>query len=219
MKYIIISDLSYIFSKKNKFLLAYIFLYIFYFYMIKNLYLETKIFDFLNNVLAIKFNFNILINDPFNACMLILNIIFYIYLSLIIYKKDVDNFDNFFFRMNVKKWIIAKLIVIFSLIVIFNFIIFINVYLNGIIKEIIMFLLLKKILLLMIFITIIYIALLFFNKIKILSILIIILLISYILIGFNIKNMTFWFLLFNLSICFSLLMISSHIINFNDLKG
>lgn len=187
--------------------------------MTKNLYLKTEIFDFLNNVLTIKFNFNILINDTFNACMLILNLIFFVYFSLILYKKDIENFDNFFFRLSVKKWIISKLIVIFILAFIINFIIFINVYLNGIIQNIIIFLFFKKIILITILTIIIYIALLFFNKFKILSISIICLLICCILIGFNIENISFMLLFSILLVCFSLLIISSNIINFSDLKG
>lgn len=218
MKYVILNDLSYVFRKKYKIILAYIFIFTLYFYLIKDTYVETNSNILLNNVLGTTINYKILISDSFNASMLILNYGLFIFLSISLYLKDMDNYDNFSFRINIKKWVICKIIVMFIICSLINFIIFFNVYLNNILEIECFIILVKKIIMLILFIAIIYLAMLYFNKSKIFSIFLLIVMMIIFFYGFDLEKINLIYLMIIMLISLLLLIKGSKIIKFSDLK-
>ena len=218
MKYIIINDLSYILRKKYKIILAYIFTYILYFYLIKNAYIETNLYSLLNNVLATKISYNLLISDPFNASMLLLNCGLFMFLSISIYIKDMDNYDNLSFRISIKKWILCKTIVMLIICSLVNFIIYFNVYVNNVIGIKYFIILIKKIFMLMTLLSASYLVMILFNKLRILSLILLVIIIIIFFLGFDVEKINIIYSLIGMIISLLLLAKSSKKIKFSDLK-
>lgn len=219
MKYIIINDLTYVFRKYFKIILVYFLACLLYFYLVRDLYLETHNFFILNGVLALSINYNILISNPIISSLIIATYFLFIGLAIVIYKNDMDNYDNLFFRISFKNWIISKIIVMFIIIFLINLVVFLNAILSktvGFDYFIIMF---KKVIVITSLISLIYLILLFYNKFRIISFLILLVIIGVIAIGFDIQKISMLLALICWFITFIITIIVSKFIEFSDLKG
>lgn len=219
MKYIIINDLTYVFRKYFKIILVYFLACLLYFYLVRDLYLETQNFFILNGVLALSINYNILISNPIISSLIIATYFLFIGLALVIYKNDMDNYDNLFFRISFKNWIISKIIVMFIIIFLINLVVFLNAILSktvGFDYFIIMF---KKVIVITSLISLIYLILLFYNKFRLISFLILLVIIGVIAIGFDIQKISMLLALICWFITFIITIIVSKFIEFSDLKG
>ncbi len=219
MKYIIINDLTYLCRKYYAIVLAYFFACLLYFYLVRDIYMETQNFFILNSVLSLSINYNILISNPIISSLIIATYFLFIGLSIVIYKKDMDNYDNFFFRISLKKWIISKMIVMFIIIFLINLVIFLNVILSKTVGFEYLIIMFKKVIITSSLVSLIYLILLFYNKFKIMSVLILFAIISTVLIGFDIQKISMLFAIIYWLITFIIIIIVSKFIKFSDLKG
>lgn len=219
MKYIILNDLTYLFRKHYRIILTYLFIFILYFYVIRGTYINTQEFMFLNSVVAICVDFKFMISNPFIASMIIVNYGLFINLAIVIYKNDMENYDNFYFRISFLKWIISKIIVMFIIIFLINLVIFLNVILSKTVGFEYFIIMLKKVIITSSLISLIYLILLFYNKFKIISFLILFILVRIVLIGFDIQKISILFAIIYWVITFVITIITSKFIKFSDLKG
>lgn len=109
MKYIIYSDLFYLFSKKKK-ILFFIFIFPIFMFLI-NINSEISGFEeIIYFVLGVNLD---QYSSIFEVILFLINVICILYINMDMFFKDLDyNMDNIFLRVNVRKWYILKLFTI-----------------------------------------------------------------------------------------------------------
>ncbi len=219
MKYIIINDFTFLFQKYYKIIFCYLFACLLYFYLIRDIYVETQEFYLINGVLSLSIDLNILISNPLVSSLIIASYSLFIGLSIVIIKNDMDNYDNFFFRISLKKWIISKIIVMLMVIFLINLIIFLNVILSKIVGLEYFIIMIKKVIFISALISLIYLILLFYNKFRVISFLLFFVIIGVVLIGIDIQRINIFFTIICWFIIFIIVNIASQFIKFSDLKG
>lgn len=218
MKYIILNDLWYLIKEKYRLILAYIVVFIMYFFLVRGAYVGEYYNILLNNVFGLKFNLLEDAKNIMNLSFILLNYSFYIYLSFIIFVKDLDNLDNLFPRISLLKWLNTKLIsqVIISSII--NLFIFLVPFLFHYVEFNLILSILKKVLFLEMITILIYIVILLKNKNGILFIILLIGLLLCIFIPINIRSINIIYLLLFNFFSYLMLIILSNYIKFSDLK-
>ncbi len=115
-----LSDICYFIRKYYKLCFIYFIFLGSFFIVLDNKEMHDYILD---HVFAL--DINIMSTDIGLTSLVIFNYLFYMYLSIILFMKDYDAFDNYFVRINFRKWYIFKILVNLLVIIVFHIILYI----------------------------------------------------------------------------------------------
>lgn len=212
MKYIILNDLFYILKNKYKIIIKYLIAITLVFIMYGSSEYGIDL------IFSTRFNFKEDHLDIMYMIFCLLNYLIYIYISLELFKKDLDNFDNMYLRISTTKWVISKIVINFLLVLIINVLIFLMTFIfrkNGIYN---VFGVLNKIIFTLILIINTYNLLLTFNKSKLMFIIFLIPFTSILFININLLNLNIYIMLFILFIYILIIILISRFVKLSDLK-
>lgn len=217
MKYLFLSDLSNLFKNKYKTIVLYILIILLFSIFLLYEVNDTVVFNhFLNYIFSLQIDFTS--DDILEICFTIINYTIYIYLAIYLYSSSLDNLDNIFYRININKFIISKLFVMFITIFLINTIIFIPTVIFYDIN-ITFYMIVKKILFITNIIIMIYNICISKNKYKILTFILIFSLLLLLCFKIEIQNIRLTYLLITLFLTLSINYFIAKSIKFSDLKG
>lgn len=218
MKYILINDFHYIIKEKYRPILTYLLIFILYFYLGKNTYPEEYFYELLNNIFGFKVHLIEDLKNILNLSFILLNYSLYIYLSIIIFINDLNNFDNLSLRISFNKWLTTKVIVQFLVCLIINTIIFLIILPSGSINSNIYIILIKKCLIVTIISIFTYIIMFLKSKNRSISYLLLISSFLVCFVSIDIETISFNYILLTLIIFQLILTILSLHNKFSNLK-
>lgn len=222
MKYIVCSDIYYIFKEKCRIVYMYIFVLIAYFLLMKvsgGMQDAESIQYHLNHIFGLKGSLQELLMEPGSYILILLNYSIYAYVSLLILMKDFDNSDNLFLRINISRWVDAKIVAMIFMSFILNFILYGIALLFGSVDFSFFTVILGKILLSVSLCLCIYIMFLIHRKYKVLFGICLLTFLYGLWLGFDIYETHFLLFFYSVCILWILLKWIGYFIKFSDVKG